>query len=92
MAVTLPSRATGSSPGEPETPALSEPALDYVIDGDREYRKLEAELNAANERNDGHAIATVHGKLDAIDAGPFAPVPPACCTVWVSATNSLNAR
>lgn len=51
-----------------ETPALSEPALDYVIDGDREYRKLEAELNAANERNDGHAIATVHGKLDAIDA------------------------
>ncbi|KVJ43665.1 ABC transporter ATP-binding protein [Enterobacter cloacae] len=51
-----------------ETPALSEPALDYVIDGDRQYRKLEAELNAANERNDGHAIATVHGKLDAIDA------------------------
>ncbi len=51
-----------------ETPALSEPALDYVIDGDREYRKLEAELNVANERNDGHAIATVHGKLDAIDA------------------------
>ena len=51
-----------------ETPALSVPAMDYVIDGDREYRKLEAELNAANERNDGHAIAIVHGKLDAIDA------------------------
>lgn len=51
-----------------ETPALNVPALDYVIDGDREYRKLERELNAANERNDGHAIATVHGKLDAIDA------------------------
>ncbi|QGU17086.1 ABC transporter ATP-binding protein [Leclercia sp. 119287] len=51
-----------------ETPALSVPAMDYVIDGDREYRKLEAELHAANERNDGHAIATVHGKLDAIDA------------------------
>ncbi|MDF3008640.1 MAG: transporter ATP-binding protein [Enterobacter kobei] len=51
-----------------ETPALSEPALDYVIDGDRQYRQFEAELNAANERNDGHAIATVHGKLDAIDA------------------------
>jgi len=51
-----------------ETPALSVSAMDYVIDGDREYRKLEAELNAANERNDGHAIATVHGKLDAIDA------------------------
>ena len=51
-----------------ETPALAEPALDYVIDGDREYRQLEAELKAANERNDGNAIATVHGKLDAIDA------------------------
>jgi len=51
-----------------ETPALSVPAMDYVIDGDREYRKLEAELHAANERNNGHAIATVHGKLDAIDA------------------------
>ncbi|WP_285130990.1 ABC transporter ATP-binding protein [Leclercia adecarboxylata] len=51
-----------------ETPALSVPAMDYVIDGDREYRKLEAELHAANERNDGHAIATVHGKLDTIDA------------------------
>lgn len=51
-----------------ETPALNEPAIDYVIDGDREYRQLEAQLNDANERNDGHAIATVHGKLDAIDA------------------------
>ncbi|SCC61439.1 ABC transporter ATP-binding protein [Kosakonia oryziphila] len=51
-----------------ETPALNEAAINYVIDGDREYRKLEGELNNANERNDGHAIATVHGKLDAIDA------------------------
>jgi len=51
-----------------ETPALAEPALDYVIDGDREYRQLEAQLKAANERDNGHAIATVHGKLDAIDA------------------------
>ncbi|SQC16869.1 glutathione-regulated potassium-efflux system ATP-binding protein [Klebsiella pneumoniae] len=51
-----------------ETPALPQPAIDYVIDGDREYRQLEAALQLANERNDGHAIATVHGKLDAIDA------------------------
>ena len=51
-----------------ETPALPQPAMEYVIDGDREYRQLESELNQANERNDGHAIATVHGKLDAIDA------------------------
>jgi len=51
-----------------ETPALNEAAIDYVIDGDREYRQLEAQLNDANARNDGHAIATVHGQLDAIDA------------------------
>ena len=51
-----------------ETPALAQPAIDYVIDGDREFRKLDADLHAANESNDSHAIATVHGKLDAIDA------------------------
>ncbi|WP_194761978.1 ABC transporter ATP-binding protein [Pantoea ananatis] len=51
-----------------ETPALSQAALDYVIDGDREYRQLEAELAEANIRNDGNAIALVHGKLDTIQA------------------------
>ncbi|MBP2845072.1 ABC transporter ATP-binding protein [Dickeya oryzae] len=51
-----------------ETPALARSALDYVIDGDREYRQLEADLDAANARNDGNAIATLHGKLDAIQA------------------------
>ena len=47
-----------------EPPALPQAALEYVIDGDREYRQLEAQLHDANERNDGHAIATIHGKLD----------------------------
>lgn len=75
-----------------ETPALPQPAIDYVIDGDREYRQLEAALQQANERNDGHAIATVHGKLDAIDTGRSVRAPPACCTVWVSAMNSLSGR
>ncbi|MCV9879476.1 ABC transporter ATP-binding protein [Brenneria izbisi] len=51
-----------------ETPALDVPALDYVIDGDREFRQLEAELQTANEENNGHAIATLHGKLDTIQA------------------------
>ncbi|WP_114193073.1 ABC transporter ATP-binding protein [Edaphovirga cremea] len=51
-----------------ETPALDIPAIEYVIDGDREFRQLESELSVANEKNDGHAIATVHGKLDAIQA------------------------
>ncbi|CAI2014657.1 Uncharacterized ABC transporter ATP-binding protein YheS [Serratia quinivorans] len=51
-----------------ETPALDVPALEYVIDGDREFRQLEAELQVANDKNDGHAIATLHSKLDALDA------------------------
>lgn len=51
-----------------ETPALDVPAIEYVIDGDREFRQLEAELQVANDQDDGHAIATLHGKLDALDA------------------------
>ncbi|QIG04510.1 ABC transporter ATP-binding protein [Proteus sp. ZN5] len=51
-----------------ETPALDVPAIDYVIDGDREYRELERRLQKANEINDGHAIALIHGQLDAINA------------------------
>lgn len=51
-----------------ETPALSKPAIDYVIDGDREFRQLESDLARANEADDGNAIATLHGKLDAIQA------------------------
>lgn len=73
-----------------ETPALSEPALDYVIDGDREYRKLEAELNAANERNDTTPSPPSTASWTPSTRGPFAPAPPACSTAWGSATNSLN--
>ena len=51
-----------------ETPALDIPALEYVIDGDREFRALEQQLQLANEKNDGHAIAALHGQLDAINA------------------------
>lgn len=47
-------------------PALETPAIEYVIDGDVEYRQLEAELVLAEQKNDGNAIATLHGKIDAI--------------------------
>ncbi|MGL5047435.1 MAG: ABC transporter ATP-binding protein [Shewanella sp.] len=49
-----------------ETPALGVSALEYVIDGDSEYRQLEALLHKAQEDNDGNAIALLHGKIDAI--------------------------
>ncbi|CEE90867.1 putative transport protein (ABC superfamily, atp_bind) [Xenorhabdus nematophila str. Anatoliense] len=51
-----------------ETPALETSALEYVIDGDREFRQLEQKLKIANEQNDGHAIAHLHGLLDTIQA------------------------
>ncbi|BFU60641.1 MULTISPECIES: ABC transporter ATP-binding protein [Rodentibacter] len=51
-----------------ETPALEISALDYVIQGDREYCRLQTELAKANERNDGNAIAHIHDKLDTINA------------------------
>lgn len=49
-----------------ETPALDISALEYVLDGDKEYRELETALHLAQEQDDGHAIATLHGKIDAI--------------------------
>ncbi|WP_041416578.1 ABC transporter ATP-binding protein [Shewanella halifaxensis] len=49
-----------------ETPALDVAAIEYVIDGDSEYRELEAQLHAAQEADDGHKIALLHGKIDAI--------------------------
>ncbi|WP_282110044.1 ABC transporter ATP-binding protein [Shewanella algicola] len=49
-----------------ETPALDVSALEYVLDGDVEYRQLEAQLNQAQDDNDGNAIALIHGKIDAI--------------------------
>jgi ATP-binding cassette subfamily F protein 3 len=49
-----------------ETPALDVSALEYVLDGDVEFRQLEAQLNQAQHENDGNAIALIHGKIDAI--------------------------
>ena len=51
-----------------ETPALDISAIDYVIQGDREYCRLQQELKQANERNDGNAIARIHGQLETLDA------------------------
>lgn len=49
-----------------ETPALTSSALEYVISGDDEYMLLQQQLRTAEANDDGHQIATVHGKLDAI--------------------------
>ncbi len=51
-----------------ETPALDISALEYVIQGDREYTQLILQLEQANADNNGNLIATLHAKLDTIDA------------------------
>lgn len=49
-----------------ETPALERMALEYVIDGDRDYRALETALKHAEETHDGNKVAELHDKIDAI--------------------------
>lgn len=51
-----------------ETPALEISAIDYVIDGNRPFRDLEAQLKIATEQNNGEEIGRIHQKLDEIDA------------------------
>jgi ATP-binding cassette, subfamily F, member 3 len=51
-----------------ETPALSRPAIDYVMDGDTSLREAEAELAKAESLEDGEAIGHAHAKLHEIGA------------------------
>ena len=48
---------------------LDQPALEFVIDGDRPLRSAEAALAAAEACGDGHAIANAHAAL--ADAGAY---------------------
>ncbi|WGE89738.1 ABC transporter ATP-binding protein [Actinobacillus arthritidis] len=63
-----------------ETPALEISALDYVIQGDREYTGLMSQLEKANQENNGNQIALIHTQLDTIDAW----------TIQARATTLLN--
>jgi len=49
-----------------ETPALPDSAIDFVLDGDTELRRVERELAAAEERNDGEAIGHLHDRYGEI--------------------------
>ncbi len=48
-----------------ETPALDIPAIDYVLDGDREFRELEAKI--AMPADDHDSIGDLHERFRAID-------------------------
>ncbi|MBD0787712.1 ABC transporter ATP-binding protein [Vibrio sp. Y2-5] len=49
-----------------ETLALERSALEYVIDGDREYRDLERQLGEAEIADNGTLVAELHGKIETI--------------------------
>ncbi len=49
-----------------ETPSLDQTALDYVIDGDKEFRQLEKKLEQARLAEDGNLEATLINKIDTI--------------------------
>ncbi len=50
-----------------ETPALPAPAIEYVLDGDAELRRVEHALAAAHAARDGAGIGRLHAELEAID-------------------------
>lgn len=49
-----------------ETPALDKSALEYVIDGDQAYRRLEQALKQARENNDGTEEANILNQIEII--------------------------
>lgn len=49
-----------------ETPALSCPAIDYVLDGDRELRQVQQQLVDAEQRHDGLKLAELHAHYEHI--------------------------
>ena len=50
-----------------ETPALPDAAIEFVLDGDAELRRIEADLRVAEDRHDGEAIAHLHMDYGHID-------------------------
>ena len=49
-----------------ETPATNRSAINYVIDGDQQLRRLQAQLLAAEQADDGLKQAKLHADLDTI--------------------------
>ncbi|RUO66169.1 ATP-binding cassette, subfamily F, member 3 [Pseudidiomarina planktonica] len=56
-----------------ETPALASSALDYVIDGDKQYRQLQQQLSTAEQQDDGRAIGDLHDQIAQIGGYDIEP-------------------
>ena len=52
---------------EQETPALPAPAIEYVLDGDAQLRRVEHALAGAHAARDGELIGRLHAELGAMD-------------------------
>ena len=50
-----------------ETPSLEQSALDYVMDGDKEFRQLEHDLEQARIMDNGNLEATIINQIDTIN-------------------------
>jgi len=50
-----------------QTPSGEQPAIELVLDGDRELRAVQAQLATAEAQGDGLCQARLHGRLEAID-------------------------
>ena len=50
-----------------ETPAVEIHAIEYVLQGDEEYMRLQDQLWVAEAAHDGHQQSELHDKLAAID-------------------------
>ena len=50
-----------------QTPSGERPAIELVLDGDRELRAVQAQLASAEEQGDGLRQAQLHGRLEAIN-------------------------
>ncbi|HTZ00286.1 MAG TPA: ATP-binding cassette domain-containing protein [Rhodocyclaceae bacterium] len=61
----LPARWTVAHVAQ-ETPALPDVALEFVLDGDGELRRVEGDLAAAEAAHDGERIGALHARLEEI--------------------------
>ncbi len=52
---------------EQDTPALIQPAVEYVLDGDAALRNVERALGQAHAAHDGERIGILHAELEAMD-------------------------
>ena len=76
-----------------ETPAVDQPAIEYVLDGDTELRAIERSIRAAEHAEDGVRLATLARRATITKAGtPPTAAPRSCSMASDSPPRSTPAR